>query len=318
VRHLRPAIAALLVALLFPAVQPVRAAQPTPQPGRIVERTFTNSAGTRAYDLYVPAAASAGRPLMVWLHGCGVPGQMEAGHALARVAEERGFALAFPLQDRAANAQDCWNWFDPTSMHRGSGEASILAGITTSLIGELGIDPTRVYIGGYSAGGAMSTVMGAAYPDLYAAIAPSAGAPYAFDGSGRKAYQEMGPRARPVPAFILQGVTDEISNYAIGRINMAQWLGTDDLADDGQQNGSVSLLPSAAEPMPPGPRLPVPLLLEHYRAADGCDVGRLLTSPAEHVVNGALFYYDAGLGLQRLMMDFLLAHRLGVAHRGCG
>ena len=44
----------------------------------------------------------------------------------------------------------------------------------------------------------------------------------------------------------------------------------------------------------------------------------MLTSPAEHVVNGALFYFDTGLGLQRLMMDFLLAHRLGGAHRGCG
>jgi poly(hydroxyalkanoate) depolymerase family esterase len=243
---------------------------------------------------------------------------MEAGHALAKVAEERGFSLAFPLQDRAANAQDCWNWFDSTSMHRGSGEASILAGITTSLIAELGSDPARVYIGGYSAGGAMTSVMGATYPDLYAAIAPSAGAPYGFDGSGRRAYDEMGPRARPVPAFILQGLTDEISNYAIGRLNMLQWLGTDDLADDGQRNGSVPLLPAREEAVPPGPGLPVPLLLEHYSGAGGCDLGRMLTSPAEHLVNGALFYFDTGLGLQRLMMDFLLAHRLGAAHRGCG
>ncbi|HEV7536512.1 MAG TPA: PHB depolymerase family esterase, partial [Acidimicrobiia bacterium] len=226
---------------------PARAAEaPAAAPrGRVVERTFTNDAGTRRYLLYVPRAGAAGRPLMVWLHGCGRPGTMEAGHALAKVAEERGFALAYPLQDRAANAQNCWNWLDPAHRHRGSGEASIIAGITTALERELDVDRARIYVGGYSAGGAMTSVMGAAYPDLFAAIAPSSGAPYALDGSGESAAAEMGERARPVPAFLLQGVADEISVYPVGRSNLLQWLETDDRADDGRANGSVSLVPAA-------------------------------------------------------------------------
>src|SRR5207253_8295015 len=121
----------------------------------------------------------------------------------------------------------------------------------------------------YSAGGAMSTVMGAAYPDLYAAIAPSSGAPYAFDTSGVSAYEEMGPRARPVPAFLLQGLADEISVYPIGRANILQWLETDDYADDGDRNGSVSRLPATTAAQPPGPGSPLPLLVENYLAADG-------------------------------------------------
>jgi pimeloyl-ACP methyl ester carboxylesterase len=199
-------------------------------------------------------------------------------------------------------------------MRRGSGEASIIAGITTTVTQEVGGDFGRVYIGGYSAGGAMTTVMGATYPDLYAAIAPSAGAPYAFDLTGSQAYGEMGPRARPVPAWILQGVTDEISNYVIGRTNILQWLGTDDYAN----NGSVSRLPTSIDlPVVQTGILPLPLVVEHYTGG-GCELAQFLTSPYEHLINGYFISTDSGVGLMRLMMDFLLAHRLGAVHQGCG
>jgi poly(hydroxyalkanoate) depolymerase family esterase len=280
--------------------------EPAPAPGRMVERSFTNEAGTRRYRLYVPTAGTARPPLMVWLHGCGQPGTMKAGQALAKVAEEKGFALAYPLQDRAANPQNCWNWF--TDRHRGAGEASIIAGITAGLVKELAVDASRVYVGGFSAGGAMTTVMGATYPDVYAAIAPTSGAPYGLRPSGDSAYAEMGPRARPVPVFLLQGVADEISVYPIGRSNLLAWLDTDDLADDGERNGSVSRIPASVVPQPPAPGSPLPLLVENYAADDGRLLAQFLTTPADHLINGALLYQDIGLGLQRQMMEFLLTH----------
>jgi poly(hydroxyalkanoate) depolymerase family esterase len=237
---------------------------------------------------------------------------------LAKVAEERGFALAYPVQSASANPLSCWNWSGQGHLHRGAGEASIIAGITTSLVGELGSDAARVYVGGYSAGGAMSTVMGATYPDVYAAIAPSSGGPYAIsDITGQQAYAEMGPRARPMPAFIVQGLLDELSNYVFGRFNLLQWLGTDDYADDGASNNTVSRLPSGGGLKLPGPGLPIPLVLEDYRSR-GCHLAQFVTSPMEHLINGYLISADLGIGLQRLMMSFLLAHRLGGPTQGCG
>ena len=286
-------------------------------PGTMTERSYTNAAGTRTYFLYVPPGGAAGRPLMVWLHGCGGPLTMEAGHALAKVAEEQDFALAYPVQDPAANAGQCWNWFLDADIHRGQGEASIIAGITTSLIDELGTDRSRVYVGGYSAGGAMTTVMGAAYPDLYAAISPQAGAPYDFD-TGQKAYAEMGSRARPVPGWFLQGATDEISNYGVGRVNLLQWLSTDDLADDGAADDSVSRQPSSTEPKVFQTAFgPLPATVEHYTRGD-CELAQFVTTPHEHLANGFLVSEDQGLELQRAMMQFLLAHRLGSPGQGCG
>jgi poly(hydroxyalkanoate) depolymerase family esterase len=307
----------LTVVLIVPAGR-VQAGQLIPHPGEMLRQSYTNGAGTRTYYVYVPTTGGAAKPLMVWLHGCGGPLTMQAGHALAKVAEEDGFTLVYPVQDRTANAADCWNWFVPSHMRRGSGEPSIIAGITTTVMHELGSDPGRVYIGGYSAGGAMTTVMGAAYPDLYAAIAPSAGAPYAFDLTGAPAYNEMGPRARPVPAWILQGLTDEISNYVIGRTNVGQWLGTDDYADDGANNGSVSRLPSSINvPIVQTGFGPLLLGVEHYTHR-GCELAQFVTSLYEHLINGYLISTDSGLGLQRLMMDFLLTHRLGAVHQACG
>jgi poly(hydroxyalkanoate) depolymerase family esterase len=287
--------------------------------GKMLERSYTNAAGTRTYFLYAPPGGAEDKPLMVWLHGCGGPLTMEAGHALAKVADELDFVLAYPVQNAAANTAQCWNWFLDAHIHRGQGEASIIAGITTSLLAELdagasgtlGIDRSRVYVGGYSAGGAMTTVMGATYPDLYAAISPQAGAPYNFD-TGQKAFVEMGERARPVPAWLLQGATDEISNYGVGRVNLLQWLTTDDLADDGAANDSVAKTPASQEPVifdtAFGPLLPT--VVEHY-VKGGCELAQFVSSPHEHLVNGYFISEDAGLELQRAMMRFLLSHRLG-------
>jgi poly(hydroxyalkanoate) depolymerase family esterase len=310
-------LAALVVALCL-APSAALAADPPATPGQFVDRTFTNAAGTRAYKLFVPSTGAAGKPLMIWLHGCGGPiGPMEPGHALAKVAEERGFSVAFPAQPISANPGMCWNWFQPAHIHRGQGEPSIIAGITTALRGELGADASRVYVGGYSAGGAMTTVMGAAYPDLYAAIAPGAGAPYSAEPTGAAANTEMGPRARPVPAYILQGLTDQLVVYPLGRVNVLQWLGTDDYADDGASNSSVAKTPSSTEPQVIATDVPIPAVIEHY-VSGGCELVQLVTSPYEHLINGALFSFDQGLELQRSMMNFLLAHRLGGLRVGCG
>jgi hypothetical protein len=92
----------------------------------------------------------------------------------------------------------------------------------------------------------------------------------------------MGPRARPVPAFILQGPhsTRSATIRSIGRANILQWLGTDDYADDGSaQNWSVSraAVQLRAEARC-RPTLPLPLLIEHYTPRRAASVGQFLTS----------------------------------------
>jgi len=146
--------------------------RPSVQQGaEFLARSFTNAAGTRAYKLYVPRHRGPPAGLVVMLHGCTQdPDDFAIGTGMNEVAEEHGLLVAYPAQSRSANPSLCWNWFDRKDQKRGSGEPGIIAGLTEQLVAEFSIGCGRVFIAGLSAGGAMAAIMGAAYPDIYAAV----------------------------------------------------------------------------------------------------------------------------------------------------
>jgi poly(hydroxyalkanoate) depolymerase family esterase len=162
-------------------------AQPAPQtnpdapavtyPGTFTTHTFTNAAGHRSYKLYVPKCHS-GRPLplVVMLHGCTQDADdFAAGTQMNALAERDGCIVVYPVQPQGANASKCWNWFKPADQRRDSGEPALIAGMTREVMSKHAVDPTRVFIAGLSAGGAMAAIMVHAYPDLYAAACVHSG-----------------------------------------------------------------------------------------------------------------------------------------------
>jgi poly(hydroxyalkanoate) depolymerase family esterase len=159
--------------------QPAPASTPdlVPDGGKFLEATYSNPAGTRAYKLYVPSGYHGQPiPLVVMLHGCTQsPDDFAAGTRMNLIAEEQTCLIVYPAQPIEANAAKCWNWFRPSDQRRGQGEPSLIAGITHQIMRDYSVDPQRVYIGGLSAGGAAAAVMGATYPDLYAAIGVHSG-----------------------------------------------------------------------------------------------------------------------------------------------
>ncbi len=146
-------------------------AVPVPDGAAYLTRSFACEAGTRDYKVYVPSHANGRRlPLIIMLHGCTQnPDDFAVGTGMNRLAEEHGFIVAYPQQPMSANQSACWNWFNLKDQMRDEGEPSIIAGITCTIVAEFDIDARRVYVAGLSAGGAMATIMSAAYPELYAA-----------------------------------------------------------------------------------------------------------------------------------------------------
>jgi poly(hydroxyalkanoate) depolymerase family esterase len=145
--------------------------------GRFVPGAYSSRAGERQYKLYVPTGCAERRlPLVVMLHGCNQTADAFASATrMNALAEERQFFVLYPEQASAANRLRCWNWFKHGDQRRDEGEPAILAGITLKVMRRYGIDEGKVYIAGLSAGGAMAAVMGAAYPELFAAVGVHSG-----------------------------------------------------------------------------------------------------------------------------------------------
>ena len=187
-------------------------------PGRFIKRSYANAAGARTYKVYLPAGFSGqALPLVVMLHGCKqTPEDFAAGTRMNPLADELGFIVVYPAQARTANLSRCWNWFGPRDQKRDEGEPSLIAGITRQVIERYHVDAKRVYVAGLSAGGAMAAIMGATYPDLYAAVGVHSGLPYASASDAASALLAMrghrnGTVVPPpaVPTIVFHGDKDD-------------------------------------------------------------------------------------------------------------
>jgi poly(3-hydroxybutyrate) depolymerase len=86
------------------------------------------------------------------------------------------------------------------------GEAASIAAMVEAVKAAHGVDPARIFVTGLSAGGAMASVMLAAYPDLFAGGAILAGVAYGCAGDVGEAFQCMAGRAESDAATLARSV----------------------------------------------------------------------------------------------------------------
>lgn len=145
--------------------------------------TSVSSFGTNPGNLlmyyYAPSSPKSPAPLVVVLHGCTQSANEYADRTEWHVlANKYGFYVVFPQQQSSNNQNKCFNWFEPGDIARGQGEALSIKQMVDYMKSRFNIDSSKVFVTGLSAGGAMTAVMMATYPDVFAGGAVMAGIPY--------------------------------------------------------------------------------------------------------------------------------------------
>ena len=158
---------------------PRPAGKPVPLRGEWISGVAPGPAGARRFHAYVPSGLGLRPgeklPLLVMLHGCGQTGRdIAAVSRMNRLAARHRFVVLYPEQERVANAQGCWNWFERRN-GRAEAEAATLLAAVDKVARRLPVDLARVAVAGLSAGASMAVLMAALFPHRFCAVAMHSG-----------------------------------------------------------------------------------------------------------------------------------------------
>jgi dienelactone hydrolase len=210
-----------------------RSAQPglTPSQRRILECSYflPEAQAEMPYTLYVPASYRPGTPtpLVVDLHGLNVTPLMQIlFDGTTDFAERHGFIVVAPMGyslagwwgSRAGNPVETAQLKPGTSERYAVGELSEIDAmrVLEMMRQNYTIDEDRIYLMGHSMGGAGTYHIGAKYNDVWAGIAPLAGAGGIPDAAAAERY-------RSLPTLIMHGEKDSIVPAVTSRRSV-QWL----------------------------------------------------------------------------------------------
>lgn len=196
-------------------------------PGKLVARTF------------VPDNLANDAPLVVVLHGCTQNAALyDKGSGWSELAAREGFALLYPEQQRSNNNNLCFNWYLPGDAGRGRGEALSISQMVTHMTARYGLDRSRIYVTGLSAGGAMASVMLATYPELFAGGAVIAGLPFASARSLPEALERMRGQGAP-SRRLLASRARAAADHSGPLPTLSVWHGTQDSIVDPGNAGAL-------------------------------------------------------------------------------
>ncbi|WP_138934955.1 extracellular catalytic domain type 1 short-chain-length polyhydroxyalkanoate depolymerase [Roseovarius arcticus] len=200
---------------------------------------FGTDPGSLSAKTYIPKNFSRNGALVVVLHGSNQSADSyNIGSGWSALADECGIALLFPGQRSTNNAIGSFNWFESDDFLRGGGEPLSIHQMITEVVDDHGVDPSRIFITGLSAGGAMTAVMLATYPEVFAGGAIIAGLPYRSADTLMEAFFRMqgygGPSDRKLEAFVR-----EASEFDGSWPTISVWHGSNDGTVDSSNAASI-------------------------------------------------------------------------------
>jgi poly(hydroxyalkanoate) depolymerase family esterase len=222
---------------LLPVRPPLRARQPAPAgAGSWTPGVALGPAGARRWRLYSPPGLQPGErlPLLVLLHGCTQDAEGFASSTrMNRLAAQARFLVLYPEQDRLANAQGCWNWYD-TDHGRAQAEADLVLQAIDSVCRLRRGDRQRVVVAGLSAGASLAALLAVRHPARFCGVVMHSGIPPGTAHStltalramqGRRGTAALGamPAAGWPPLLVLHGSADGVVSPRNGEAAARAW-----------------------------------------------------------------------------------------------
>lgn len=202
---------------------------------------FGTNPGSLRSLTHIPENLPDGAPLVIVLHGCEQTAtEYDRGSGWSDLADRHGFALLFPEQRRSNNWLLAFNWFEPRNSRRDSGEPLSIRQMIEQVVSDHGIDRQRIFVTGLSAGGAMTSVMLATYPEVFAGGAIIAGLPYGCASTIPAALRRMRGRRGGPTAQQLAARLRDASEYDGPWPTISIWHGSRDRTVD-PSNGEAIL-----------------------------------------------------------------------------
>ncbi len=184
------------------------------------------------------------KPLVVVLHGCSQSAESIAAQTgWNKLSDQYGFYVLYPQQSLVNNPSLCFNWFNNGDVKKDKGESSSIIQMIDYMKRNYPVDNNKVFCYGVSAGGAMSVVLLANYPEIFKGGATLAGGPFMPDFNDAQRLQLMfnpkdesaeklgNPIKKLNPNFlgdypnivILQGKNDLVVNPKNADLLVKQW-----------------------------------------------------------------------------------------------
>ena len=180
--------------------------------GTYVDSTLTWGGVTRYYEVYLPVNLPANPPMVLMLHGTRTEPTFDPEQVISldwgwsTVADKYGFIVVTPASTYNATTHQ-WNWnayfMDAAFPAPAPDDSGFLRQLIVNLTAQYNVNPTQVYVAGFSSGAQMAERVGVEISDLVAAIAPA---------SGQLVGQQVPPPSLP--------------GNAVAPISVQEWQGT--------------------------------------------------------------------------------------------
>ena len=127
--------------------------------------------GDRTYRIALPPSPSGKVGAVIFIHGYqGKPERVMRNRSLVKAVTDLGLAFVSPK-----SAYGDWDIPNSPSQKDGTSEYPFFEKLKADLVDKHGIDPDRIMVTGFSAGGMMTWELACRRGDLFAAYAPIAG-----------------------------------------------------------------------------------------------------------------------------------------------